>query len=68
MICPYCEDDVNQDRWNAGYQYCMGSTCVALALKDRINGYRLILMPKQGFTYVSVDSPDLLHGKSSGRA
>jgi hypothetical protein len=36
-------------------------------LRERAEQYRLILMPKQGFTYVKSDSPDLLNGKSSGR-
>ena len=67
-ICPHCGDDVNEERWSMGYQYCMDSTCVALAIRGRMDGYRLILMPKQGFTYVQADSDDLLHGKSSGRS
>jgi endogenous inhibitor of DNA gyrase (YacG/DUF329 family) len=67
MICPYCGKDVVQERWNMGYQYCMDSTCVAIALEPAKSEYRLILMPKQGFAYVSKDSPDLKYGKSSGR-
>lgn len=67
MECIYCGKPVLQARWEAGYEYCMSADC-AYELQERRDAYRLILMPKQGFTYVSSDSPDLLHGKSSGRA
>ena len=65
--CIYCNADVAQDRYDAGYPYCMSKDCVSKGISQARSGYRLILMPKQGFTYVSVDSPDLLNGKSSGR-
>jgi hypothetical protein len=67
MDCIYCGKPVLPARWEAGYEYCMSPEC-AHELRERADQYRLILMPKQGFTYVSADSPDLLYGKSSGRA
>jgi hypothetical protein len=67
MLCIYCNADVAQDRYDAGYPYCMDKSCVVKALQARQANVRLVLMPKQGFTYVFSDSPDLKHGKSSGR-
>jgi hypothetical protein len=67
MNCIYCGQPVLQERWEAGYEYCMSKPCVASALNGSMDKYRLILMPKQGFGIVLADSPDLLHGKSSGR-
>jgi len=67
MECIYCATSVAQERYDAGYPYCMAGECVSKGLRDRRLGFRLILMPKQGFTYVSADSPDLLNGRSSGR-
>lgn len=66
-MCIYCGQPVPQARIEADYDYCMSSDCVAKALQERQSRLRLILMPKQGFTYVFSDSNDLLHGKSSGR-
>ena len=66
MNCIYCGSEVNPERYEAGYTYCMTSLCVSKGLRDK-EQYVLILMPKQGFTYVSKDSPDLLNGRSSGR-
>jgi hypothetical protein len=66
MDCIYCGQPVLLARWEAGYNYCMSASC-SHQLRERREEYRLILMPKQGFTYVKSDSPDLLSGKSSGR-
>ena len=66
-MCMYCQAQVSPERIEAGYAYCMASECVSKGLRDRRNGFRLVLMPKQGFTYVSVDSLDLHNGRSSGR-
>jgi len=66
MDCIYCGQPVVPERWEAGYNYCMSASC-SHELRERREQYRLILMPKQGFTYVKSDSPDLLNGKSSGR-
>ena len=67
MKCMYCTNEIHPERHEAGYDYCMDSTCIAQGLRERQSRLRLILMPKQGFTYVFSDSDDLLHGKSSGR-
>jgi len=66
MLCTVCGTPVNPDRWALGYEYCMSPDC-AHELRDRQKRYRLILVPKQGFTYVEADSTHLQTGKSSGR-
>ena len=67
MKCIYCEAEFALARYEAGYEYCMDKSCVSKGISGRMSEFRLILMPKQGFTYVKSDSPDLLNGKSSGR-
>jgi hypothetical protein len=68
MLCIHCGLDIPQARAEAGYVYCMDKTCVSKALSSRQANLRLVLMPKQGFTYVFSDSPDLRNNnKSSGR-
>lgn len=67
MDCIYCGDPVLPARWEAGYHYCMSPNC-AHELRERASQYRLILVPKQGFTYVEANSPHLLDGRSSGRS
>ena len=68
MECIYCGDEIRQERVDLGYNYCMKAGCAVAPLTDRASNYRLVLMPKQGFTYVQVDSNDLKNnGKSSGR-
>jgi hypothetical protein len=66
MNCVVCGQPVIQARWELGYDYCMSPDC-AHELRDRQSKYRLILVPKQGFTYVEATSTDLHTGKSSGR-
>ena len=65
MNCVSCGDPVNPARWELGYHNCMKPACAG---PSKLDNYRLILVPKQGFTYVDKDSPYLLDGKSSGRA
>ena len=68
MLCIHCGLDIPQARAEAGFVYCMDKTCVSKALSSRQANLRLVLMPKQGFTYVFADSPDLSNNnKSSGR-
>jgi len=66
--CITCGDPVNPQRWELGYHYCMQRNClITNGISGREN-YRLLLVPKQGFTIVHKDSPDLKHGRSSGRS
>lgn len=67
MQCVVCGADVPEGRQALGYDYCMDKDCVTMALAHRKANLRLVLMPKQGFTYVFADSDDLKHGKSSGK-
>jgi hypothetical protein len=66
MNCIVCGTAVVPDRWEIGKRTCH-SCGSAQALELVQDEFRLILMPKQGFGIVKKDSPDLLHGKSSGR-
>jgi hypothetical protein len=69
MNCIHCgQPIVPEARAEAGITYCMDKSCVVKALHDRQANLRLVLMPKQGFTYVFADSDDLRNNnKSSGR-
>ena len=67
MRCIYCGNEFNQLRYEAGYEYCMDKNCVSKGISGRMAEFRLVLMPKQGFTYVFADSNDLNNGRSSGR-
>jgi len=66
MQCISCGQPVSQARWEIGRHTCLscGSAEARKAIQDE---FRLILMPKQGFTFVLPDSDDLKNGKSSGR-
>ena len=66
MNCTVCNDPVHPDRWAIGYHYCMKREC-ADTQPSKMDNYRLILVPKQGFTYVSANDEALKNGKSSGR-
>jgi len=67
MKCIYCDTEFSLERYEIGYKTCMDKSCVLKALQEKQSKVRLINMPKQGFAYVFVDSPDLKYGKSSGR-
>jgi hypothetical protein len=68
MKCIYCDNNVSEARISIGKQYCMDKYCVGKGLSEARSGFRLVLMPKQGFTYVQVDSNEMRNnGKSSGR-
>jgi hypothetical protein len=65
--CVFCGVDVPTERVEvAGKAYCMAEQCISKG-SDFAEKYRLMLMPKQGFTYVTVDDPALKQGRSSGR-
>ena len=66
MNCINCGQPVAPERWEIGKHTCL--SCGSAMARDAIQKeYRLILMPKQGFTFVPSNSNDLKHGKSSGR-
>jgi len=66
--CIYCGTEYSLERQQCGYDWCMDKACVSKGIAGAMANYRLVLMPKQGFTYVAVDSDDLkTNGKSSGR-
>ena len=67
--CCFCGNDYPDERKEIGRAYCTARPCVARGLDMQpVTPVRLILMPKQGFTFVFADSDDLkTNGKSSGR-
>jgi len=66
MNCINCGQPVHPERWELGRHTCL--SCGSLQARQVIQDeFRLILMPKQGFTFVLSDSDDLKNGKSSGR-
>jgi len=68
--CIFCNDDVPAERVEQiGKAYCIAESCVRMGSKDSsfADRYRLVLVPKQGFTYVTVDDPVLKQGRSSGK-
>lgn len=66
MQCNTCGEPVLPARWELGYHYCMKPECTRVQ-PSKMDNYRLVLVPKQGFTYVEIDSPHLKNGRSSGR-
>lgn len=66
--CITCNGAVDPRRWELGYHYCMTRECLAMNGVAGRENYRLMLVPKQGFTIVHKDSPDLKNGRSSGRS
>lgn len=68
MECIICSAPVAEERWELGYNYCMDRKCVSQALSHRKANMRIVLLPKQGYTYAFEGSKDLKgNGKSSGR-
>lgn len=66
--CIYCGSPVSPERVEIGRPYCMSDSCLQEHGRQWAQGYRLVLVPKQGFTYVTVDDPFLLTGgRSSGK-
>ena len=66
MNCVVCGQPVSPARWEIGKNTC--PTCGSYKANYEVaRDYRLVLNPKQGFTFVESDSPHLLDGKSSGR-
>lgn len=67
--CVFCDVEIPAERVEVlGKAYCIAEQCVRQGSDGSFaNKYRLVLVPKQGFTYVSVDDPVLKQGRSSGR-
>jgi len=68
--CIYCNAELSEERIKVERKnYCKTTKCITQHVtRDSFESkYRLVLMPKQGYTYVSVDDPILKQGRSSGR-
>jgi hypothetical protein len=68
MNCLYCNKPVAPERVELGKNYCMSEDCIAQNIRDWAADYRIMLVPKQGFTLVHKSDPALRGGKSSGRS
>ena len=68
MTCRYCENTVIPERVEIGKDYCLSPDCIAKHTKEWGQDYRIMLVPKQGFTLVHKSDPALKNGKSSGRS
>lgn len=67
MNCRLCGAPIDPDRVAIGKDVCMARECTQAATRSRLTrDFALVLMPKQGFTYVSRDTTHL-NGRSSGR-
>ena len=67
MKCKYCDNEVPQERVDIGKDYCTHDWCVAEAAKKWALDWRLVLVPKQGYTWVKAEDVSLQSGRSSGR-
>ena len=65
LHCRFCDAPVPRDRWDAGYHHCTGTPCVDAWRCERLEGYRLDLVPKQGFAISYAGTA--VNGRSSGK-
>lgn len=66
--CDTCGDPIIPERWELGFTYCMKKKCFDNRPPKMTEEYRLVLVPKQGYTIVGKNDPFLYYGgKSSGR-
>jgi len=55
------------DRVETGRLYCMDPYCVARASRKWAEDWRMVLVPKQGYTWMRADDDAIKQGRSSGR-
>ncbi|CAB4153303.1 hypothetical protein UFOVP621_79 [uncultured Caudovirales phage] len=69
MECKYCGQEVAAERYvELGKDYCMSKPCLARHEREWVENYRLVLVPKQGFTILKATSESLkTGGKASGK-
>lgn len=65
--CRFCGAPVADERVEIGKDHCMARQCVGAYIRERREGIRLILVPKQGFTIVTPDDPVIKTGRASGK-
>ena len=63
--CRFCGAPVPRDPWDAVYRHCTGTPCVDAWRSERLEGYRLDLVPKQGFAISFAGTA--VNGRSSGK-
>ena len=68
MECKYCGQEVAPERVEIGKDYCMSYSCLERHEREWVENYRLVLVPKQGFTILDASSESLkTGGKASGK-
>jgi hypothetical protein len=67
--CIYCGTEYSLERQQCGYDYCLSDECrKQYKIVTRYGANKVVmLMPKQGYMVVDINSDDLKHGRSSGR-
>jgi|694.fasta_scaffold09142_7 hypothetical protein len=68
LVCRFCNSKLSQERSNI-YDHCSSSDCVLTWRRERLEQFRLDLVPKQGFA-ISFKSDEHVRsiGRSSGRS
>jgi hypothetical protein len=46
--------EYSDERAKLGYTTCMARACMARGITEKMKDYRLVLMPKQGFTLCQI--------------
>lgn len=67
MGCRFCGGPVDPERVAAGYTHCMNNQCLAYYHGEFRQRMALVLVPKQGFTFVPRDEVKNQSGRASGR-
>jgi len=67
MQCRFCGDEISPERAEI-YRHCSNRYCVLMWKRERLERYRLDLVPKQGFAISFRDDENAKTiGRSSGR-
>lgn len=67
MKCRFCGDPLSEARAEIGKDYCMAKNCQAHHQREWNQQYTVVLVPKQGFTWVERDRVKETSGRSSGK-
>jgi hypothetical protein len=68
MLCRFCSTPIPSARAEI-YSHCVADNCVTMWQRERLDSYRLALVPKSGFQIVQRDDDFLTSGgRSSGRS
>ena len=65
MTCRFCGEQLLEERVEIGYTHCTKPGCIAMWRAERLERFRLDLIPKQGFAISPAAA--VVNGRSSGR-